>query len=209
MKDVTILYQGGSGGFALYYYLLLSGQYQFDIETTHKMIAEQFPEELSANPSTWKSKEFWPNNIELKQTKGPKLFLICNPLFNADMYQVNQSTCINTHRILLYTNIHLQLRLAYEKQAYWFTEVSRQKFNAPAKTSQYLRQILKGGQNHFDPDLAQIKKLFKPDQRVRLEDFVNSKTLDNFPEPTQVQIDFLTQWTKLQPVKALNLIKTH
>lgn len=27
-KDITILYQGGSGGFALFYYLLLSGKYQ-------------------------------------------------------------------------------------------------------------------------------------------------------------------------------------
>ena len=206
MTDVTILYQGGSGGFALYYYLLLSGNYQYNIDCIQSMIAQQFPTDLSAVPSMWKSKEFWPNNIELKKKSGPKLFLICNPLFNPDVYSTNQTVCDNTYKILLYTDIHLQLRMAYEKQAYWFTPVSRQEFNAPASNKQYIRQIIQSSKSYnnsqVDPAVLEIVDKFAPDLIVDLKTFIGSGTLDNFPRPTQDQFNFLTYWKSLQPVKA-------
>ena len=210
MKDVTILYQGGSGGFALYYYLLLSGKYQYNIETVQSMITQQFPAELSINPYTWKDTEFWPNNLELKKANGSKLFLICNPLFNPDVYETNQSISSNTYKILLYTNIHLQVRMAYEKQAYWFTAVSRRHFNAPNDTKQYLKQILSGSKSYYDkdvdPELLNLITKFSPDQITQLEDFVNSTVLVNFPSTNRYQLDFLDYWKSLQSIKATQLL---
>ena len=53
MTDVTIFYQGGSGGFALYYYLLLSGNYQIDTSTAWKIINDQYnPDFLQKDYST-------------------------------------------------------------------------------------------------------------------------------------------------------------
>ena len=206
MTDVTIFYQGGSGGFALYYYLLLSGIYQIDIPTAQTMVNIQFSDKLSSNTKKWKEQEFWPNNVELKKQTGPKLFLICNPLFTADMYDQNKWVSDNTYKILLYTDIHLQLRMCWEKQAYWFTEVSKQQFNASDDNQQYFRQII-GSSKEFkgsqvDPMILDIIDHFTPDQIVRLEDFINTGALDNFARPNQQQIDFLNHWRQLQPGKA-------
>lgn len=70
-EDVTILYQGGSGGFGLYYYLLLTGQFQHSVEETWRQIHYQFPVDLATDPGTWKTRELWPDNHQLKQTPGP------------------------------------------------------------------------------------------------------------------------------------------
>lgn len=206
MKDVTILYQGGSGGFALYYYLLLSGQYQYDIPTVQSMIAQQFPKELATNPSNWKNKEFWPDNLSLKKTTGPKLFLICNPLFNLKMYEINQTVSRDTYKILLYTDIHLQLRMAWDKQAYWFTKVSREHFSAPSSNTKYIRQILDTAVDNYDPMVSQIKEIFRPDQTLRLEEFIQLSSVTGFDVPTNEQLKFLKHWYYLQSAKAKNLL---
>ena len=206
MTDVTILYQGGSGGFALYYYLLLSGKYQYDIETVNNMVEEQFSNRLSTAPHTWKEKEFWPDNTALKQLSGPTVFLICNPLFDPGMYKTNQLVSNGTHKILLYTDIHLQLRMAYEKKAYWFTSISKQHFNAPASTKKYLQQILNTSASYnniqVDPMVPKIIDTFFPEQIIRLDDFIELNAVDNFSNPTQLQLDFLSRWKSLQPAKA-------
>ena len=145
MTNITILYQGGSGGFALYYYLLLSGNYQYTIAETQQLISQQFQDNLKNFPEQWKNKEFWPDNQQLKNQDGSKVFLICNPLFNPDMLTTNLDISDRTHKILLYVDLKLQLRMAYEKQAYWFTKVSKTKFSAPDKLNQYLRQIIISG----------------------------------------------------------------
>lgn len=212
MNNVTIFYQGGSGGFALYYYLLLSGQYQYDIATVKSMIAEQFPEQLKTAPITWKNLEFWPNNIELKHQSGNKVFLICNPLFDPLRYETNKKISDDTYKILLYTDLHLQLRLAYEKNAYWFTKVSREYFNAPANTKEYMRFIINSGKYYndtlVDPVLPDIIDKFNPTQIVRLEELINTKILPSFSEPTQHQVDFLNYWHSLQPTRAIRMLKS-
>ena len=208
MKDVTIMYQGGSGGFALYYYLLLSGQYQYDIPTVQSMIAQQFPKELATNPGNWKNKEFWPDNLSLKKTTGPKLFLICNPLFNPKMYEINQTVSRDTYKILLYTDIHLQLRMAWDKQAYWFTKVSREYFNAPSTDTPYIRHILDTAVDNYDPMVSQIKKLFNPNLLVCLEEFVKLKKITDSDTPTQEQREFLKYWKSIQSAKSLRLIES-
>lgn len=200
-KDVTVIYQGGSGGFALYYHLLLTGNFQIDATEAQSMIARQFPQELASKPRQWKETEYWPSNVKLSDSLHPQLFLICNPLFDPCMYNINQSICNNTFKILLYTDIHLQLRLAWEKQAYWFTKVSRQQFNAPANTKQYCRQIIKSAVTYngtlVDPMVPKIINLFNPDQIIRLDSLIAKQT------------DFLQYWVSLQPKKAQTLISQY
>jgi len=210
MKDVTILYQGGSGGFALYYYFLLSGQYQYSIETVQHMIAQQFPAELSTNPTNWKAKEFWPNNTELKKSDKPQVLLICNPLFNNDMYDTNQEVSNNTYKILLYADIHLQLRMSYEKQAYWFTKISRTKFNAPVNNKTYIKQIINSSISYnnytVDPDVPKIIEQFSPNHCVNLKEFIKTKIMPEFDLPNSNQLTFLDQWLSIQPAKSKFLL---
>ena len=212
MKDVTILYQGGSGGFALYYYLLLTGQYRFDMETVQSMIAQQFPSELAMTPANWKDNEFWPDNFKFKSQSGSTVFLICNPLFNSDMYKQNIQISCNTYRILLYTDLKLQLRMAYEKNAYWFTPISRRQFNAPNNTKHYIKQIIDSGVLYnncvIDPMIPEIVKYFVPDQLVNLADFIKTKTIPGFASPGQQQIDFLNHWQSIQTAKSTILLNS-
>jgi hypothetical protein len=201
--DVTILYQGGSGGFALYYYLLLTGQFQYTIEQTWQMINHQFATDLIVNPRSWKSRELWPNNTELKNQPGPRLFLICNPLWNDHMLTVNHSISDHTYKIMLYTSLKLQLRLAWEKRAYWFTDVSRSACAAPDNDQQYIRRIKQSRVNYHgvavDPVVPKIITQFSPIQILRLEDFVSGPA-----DPDQR--DFLNLWISLQPKKARRLM---
>ena len=201
--DVTILYQGGSGGFALYYYLLLTGQFQHSIDQTWELIHHQYPNDLLINTRSWKNNECWPNNLELKRQSGARLFLICNPLWDTDMIKVNHDVSDNTHKILLYTSIDLQLRMAWEKRAYWFTNISRQVLQAPDSDQQYIRQIKQSAVDFdtikVDPLVPKIIDEFAPDKVISLKEFITA------PASTD-QRRFIDLWIKLQPKKSLRLM---
>ena len=199
-EDVTILYQGGSGGFALYYYLLLTGRFQHSIKETWDQIHYQFPTKLINDPSTWKTHELWPDNHLLKQTSGPNLFLVCNPFWG----DYNRSIPNDTHKILLYTDLHLQLRMAWQKRAYWFTDSSRQAFDAPNNDREYIRWILRNGVDFngvtVDPRVPDIIEQFVPDNILKLQDFVCGTANTD-------QRKFLDHWIGLQPKKVLRLMQ--
>jgi hypothetical protein len=203
-QDVSILYQGGSGGFVLYYYLLLTGQFQHSIEETWQLIDQQFPAELACNHRDWKRFEIWPNNQELKTTTGRKLFLVCNPIWG----DFNRDIPTDTYKIFLYTSLYLQLRMAWEKKAWWFFELVRKLHQAPDNNQIYIREIITkaatfNGQK-VDPYVPEIAQYYNPEYIVKLEDFVKQKKL--IEEPTQDQLKFLDRWIGLQPKKALRLM---
>ena len=202
-EDVSILYQGGSGGFALYYYLLLTGEFQHSIEDAWQQIHYQFSSDLADNPNTWKTRELWPDNVALKKQSGPRLFLICNPLWNDHMIEINHAISDDTHRILLYTSLKLQLRMAWEKRAYWFTDVSRQAFAAPDTDREYIRRILRSGvpfhDTQVDPQVPAVIEEFRPNKIIRLEELVSQPA-------TPDQRRFLDHWFKLQPKKSQQLM---
>jgi hypothetical protein len=207
-KDVTILYQGGSGGFALFYFLLLSEKFVTGLKNKNiqQLIDIQYPDRLATEPRKWKHNEFWPDNNWCKTLPGRKLFLICNPLWNNKIAEQNLKLSEHTHKILLYTDFKLQLRMCWEKQAYWFTDISKKAFNAPSSTGKYLKQIIQTQHNGFDPELERIQKTFYPDQQVDLKDFVSTKHIVNFDPPNSQQLDFLNRWIQLQPTKVKNLL---
>lgn len=202
-KDVTILYQGGSGGFALFYFLLLSEKFVTGIDNKdiQQLVDTQYPTCLATEPEKWKHTEFWPDNNWCKTLSGRKLFLICNPLWNSEIAEQNLKLSEDTHKILLYTDFKLQLRMCWEKQAYWFTDISKKAFNAPSSTKKYLKQIIQTRHNDFDPVLERIQTTFCPDQQVDLKDFVSTKNIVNFDLPNSKQLDFLNRWIQLQPIK--------
>lgn len=202
--DVTILYQGGSGGFALYYYLLLTGKFQHSIEETWEKIHYQFPTKLIDEPSAWKTRELWPDNHELKKTPGSNLFLVCNPFWG----DYNRSIPNGTYKILLYADLHLQLRMAWNKRAWWFTNETRNLINAPDNNHVYIRQIIKNS-NVFDgvpvdPKVNKIVQHYMPNKIVNLKDFVGNKNIGDVPNHHQLK--FLDHWIGLQTKKALYLL---
>jgi hypothetical protein len=203
-KDCTIFYQGGSGGFALYYYLLLTGEFQHSTEETWELIHNQFPSDLATDPGIWKTRELWPDNLALKKQSGPRLFLICNPLWNDHMIKVNHAICDDTYRILLYAPLKLQLRMAWEKRAYWFTDVSRQAFAAPNNDQEYIRWILESGVDFdgtiVDSCLPKIVNEFAPDKIVKLHELLSEPA-------TRAQKKFLDHWISIQPKKARDLMQ--
>lgn len=209
-KDVTIIYQGGSGGFMLFYYLLLSGNYTTGLPfiDTHKgveyYISQQFKKETEL--AKWKTTEFWPDNLKCKntQTEKSKLFLICNPLFNSDKLKENLEIANGTDVVLLYTDLKTQLRLAYEKRAYWFTETSKNYFSAPVNEKEYIKNILKNyaefNQEKVDPVVPLIIDTFKPTEIIKLQNLIKNNCNER-------QRTFINHWLSLQPGKAkLNIL---
>lgn len=208
MDDVTILYQGGSGGFVLFYYFLLSGRYETGLEGDYKELSKkQFPLYLMNNYQHWKEFEFRPDNSQCKKrtTSNPKLFLMCNPSSH-DLTDYNLLISKNTYKILIYTDIKLQLRMSYEKQAYWFYKNNPSRPKHSTNYLGYMRDILRNSNSGFDPMLDEVKSKFLPNQTVRLEDFIHSKSVPGFDSPNCDQLNFLDHWINLQPQKALRLL---
>ena len=208
--DVTIFYQGGSGGFALYYYLLLSGKFHMDIETAWDKIRHQYPSHLVDDPRSWKHSELWPDTVVVKKLSGPRLFLVCNPMWNTDMITLNHAICDGTHKIFLYTSLKLQLRMAWEKRAYWFSKWSFKYFDAPDCGQEYLRRIKQSGVEFndmiVDPRVPEIIEEFRPNELLRLQDLLSQRALLSEPaNPDQHR--FLDLWISLQPKKALHLLQ--
>ena len=208
MQDTTLFYQGGSGGFLFFYYMLLSGEYTtgLDMNNIEHYIKDQFHSELVTDKKSWKvNSEHWPNNTKCKTqvSDKPKLFLVCNPTFYS--YYINkelQNIVSDTKTVLLYTDLRTQLRMAYNKQAYWFSELSRTKFNRSLYSNkQYIRKILSSGvswRNEIvDPELPKIEKLFPNIELVSLKDL-----LQNYPKNTKQQ-QLIDRWLSLHTDKEL------
>ena len=201
----------------MYYYLLLTGRFQYSIKETWDRIHYQFPSDLATDPATWKTHELWPpsgpGTRVLEQSSGPNLFLNCNPL--SGYYNRKDPNIYNqpspedrpdpdsTYKILLYTDLHLQIRMAWEKRAYWFTNSGRESFRAPTCNREYIRWILQSGVEFngimVDPRIPNIIEYYKPEKIVRLQDFIVGPSNAD-------QKKFLDHWINLQPKKALRFI---
>jgi hypothetical protein len=200
VRDITIIYQGGSGGFLFYYYLMLTREF-YNSESAKFLVDMQYPDSLKGNRTAWKAYEYAINNVELKRfcTEFRKLYLICNPLFNHDMLESNIHTLNNTTKILLYTDLRTQLRMAYDKKAYWFTDVSRKEFNAPESNYKYIRSILKSGVQFrgelVDPVILDVIKKFGVVHIVSLRTLLKRQT------------ELVDKWIDLQSEKAILCLK--
>jgi len=119
-----LVYDGGSGGFFALHLLLLTDKFFCAFHNTNlpknrhefscqfdKIITEQWN---ISQPHLWKNKEHWPgnNSTQTLDLSGlTALFFSCNKLWD----DRNQA-----QRILIYTDIDLQLKLARFKSANYF-----------------------------------------------------------------------------------------
>lgn len=206
MKKISIVYQGGSGGFFLYYYFLLSGNYQYSIKKTWNLINLQFSTIIAENRKNWKKDEIWPNNMELINSTNPSVMLICNPLFCPDAFENNKNIIDNSYSILLKTNFRAQLRMSFEKQSYWFTEVSKKHFSASENNKEYIRKIISTSNNGYDSEILNILNSFKINQVVDIEKFIKAKKIENFPNPNIDQLKWIDYWFNLQSKKSQRLL---
>ena len=98
--------------------------------------------------------------------------------------------------------------MAWEKKAWWFTDLTRKLHQVPDNNQIYIRQIITRAatfnEQKVDPYVPEIAQYYNPEYIVKLEDFVKQKKLIN--EPTQDQLKFLDRWIGLQPKKALRLM---
>jgi hypothetical protein len=211
-EDATILYQGGSGGFFFYFYLLLTGKfisgdkliYQSNNVLSSAMlrISKQFNRELSSNTKQWKSYETWPDNeLCLKlNTDRQRLCLICNPLFNPDMFLHNSRIIEKTTPVLFYTDLDTQIRLAYDKQACWFTETSKQHYGFDGNIVKYIKMI-KSNYSYLnnvkvDPEIPKIIETFRPTY------FFNLRQVLDF-DHNSAQRFLVDRWLSLESKKSL------
>lgn len=207
-QDVSILYSGGSGGFALFYYFMLSGIYKTGLKSNniHQLIDQQFSPDLVRNPAKWKLNEQWPDNKKCKlYAKSPRLFLICNPCLQnstAENLEITKGSIV----YLLTTDIHTQIRLAWEKKAKWFVDCNADKLQNSKDATRYIRKIFKSAHNNQDPELPLIRQAFKPDYEINLQEFLRSKTVPGLPAANADQIKFLDHWLNIQPKKAKKLL---
>lgn len=194
-NDITILYQGSSGGFLLYYLILLERK---DPKLVWDQIYKQFPEHLKYDRSTWKETELWPDN-------NSDVRLICNPFFCKEMDEHNKLTAKDTFVILLFTDLKTQLRLAYDKSSYWFTDVSKKQFNAPNNNITYIRRIISTHTTYegtiVDPMVPRIIEEYNPIILFKLQDILDKQYMFN-----EEQQKFIKYWLSLQSNKSLRYL---
>jgi len=215
-SDITIVYQGGSGGYFLYYLLLLSGQFisgeesiiESNGNTTEvwKLINDQFPLSLQNQNDVWKHTEHWQDNRLCANTKTSKrkLYLICNPLFAPKRYENNKWITSISTPVLMYTDIKTQLRLAYDKRAHWFapdpTKVCNPSFNSLWRYMHHIckdRTIFEG--KEVVSILPKIVSVFNINHTVYLQDILGG-LLD---EPYR---HFAELWFSLHSPRARKLL---
>lgn len=120
-KSLNLVYGGGSGGFLVFHLLLLTGKF-FCIFKQKRAAdnQEEFYYQMQnviedqwhiTEPNLWKTKEHWPDNGSTR-THGiaghNAIYLSCNKIWQDDD---------QAHRLLVYTDIDLQLKLSQYKRA--------------------------------------------------------------------------------------------
>lgn len=112
LDDLYLGYVGGCGGFFALHLLLLSNRYNCSLEQPFDQILES--QWSIKNAAHWKHTEVWPNNIKtLEEFNSPRLFFECNPV-------VSSWKNITTRKVLIYTDLFLQLALSKFKNASFY-----------------------------------------------------------------------------------------
>lgn len=168
-KDLNLLYSGGSGGFILLHFLLLSDQ--FDVvfknnKSYHDAVKWQWQ---ISNSDKWKSNEYWPDNNATSKiiTDKRKIYFFCNPQQHSDL----RAYC--KYNVALYVDYASQLKLAYFKKA-WIYEKKFKCARDPKFTA--MRQLLRNWKSHYNnirdttwPKYTTIKNIQSLPKKIRRE----------------------------------------
>lgn len=187
-KDLNLLYSGGSGGFILLHFLLLSDQFDVVFKNNKScQDAVKWQWQIS-NPDKWKSNEYWPDNNATSKivTDKRKIYFYCHPQQHPDLGSYCQ------YNAALYVDYASQLKLAYFKKA-WIYEKQHKCAQNPKFTE--LRQLLHSWKIHYNnirdeswPKYVGIKNINSLTEHIKnelLEDPHTQKFLDyRHYEPT-------------------------
>lgn len=181
-NDIKLLYTGGSGGFIVLHYLLLTKKYQINIVnsvfTIEKIIEKQW---AIKNSTLWKNHEIAPSNPLTKLLPSPRLYFFCNPTDTADYHG---------DHLVVYTDLASQIKLAQYKNANWFT---------PNTFYSQARRLLLTWRIHYQsikdpswPDCSSWRKV------NRLPEYIKNEIISN-----EHHLFFVGQESKL---KSVNLV---
>jgi len=142
------------------------------------------------NPSRWKSTEIWPSNSDtLNSTcdlRPHKVFFTCNDIESWLQWPGK--------KVVLYTDIRTQTRLAMYKKAWKYTNPEKKYLKTKISLSSAKNYL---GELVWDKALPALQQA---DYTVRLQDFVKSM-LDS--KSTQTQKDFTNFWLSQHPTDLL------
>ena len=138
MKDLTLSYSGGSGGFLLLHLLLLSEKYYSSFGNNSLSDILDFQWNINDHKK-WKQSEIWPddNQTYLATSSLRKLYVVVNP---DHRFPINYPS----KQLMLYTDIRSQLELAYFKKAHWFVNDRTKSLNIAL-----FKRALKDWKNHY------------------------------------------------------------
>jgi hypothetical protein len=199
LSNTTILYQGGSGGFLFFWYMMLSGKYvarldNLNVKPNIISVADytkmQFPQNIV--PARWRTYE--PNfNSQLNTNKNfPLLLLNC--------YNTSTNIVQNDKIIIFYTDVRTQLRLAYDKSVYIFRNVySKNKQRIDARNHIKYPIIFNNhaisGLTHAMIDRHELS------EKIYLQDFLRNDSVLRANETIE-QTKFVNHWLSLHSPKA-------
>jgi hypothetical protein len=124
MKDLSLHYAGGSGGFIALHLILLTKKYFCSFLDTPFINEKNFDKNFAkimddhwniSSLNSWKLSEWQPvnENTEIASTSRNKIFFHCS----------NYICEHNAETILIYTDIKSQNSLAKLKKSYWYTAI--------------------------------------------------------------------------------------
>lgn len=167
LKDISLYYFGGSGGFLLLHLLMLSDQFYCSFPPHNNV---SFTEILKKqwdvkNHHDWKKSEIWPDNhVTFSSiTDKRKIYFYCNP--------TAETIRPDTLNILLYTDIKTQLILSKYKNASYFFKFSRYA---------YLKNKIKLWRAHYNAIMAETwPKCNSIKHFNNLPEYIKTELLEN------------------------------
>lgn len=211
-NDLNLLYSGGSGGFALLHFLLMSEQFDICFPSAlnyQKVFDRQWK---ISTAELWKIPEVWPDNDLTYQTpfSKNKIYYYCNPEVNFP--DLSKAYC--NFNLVLYLDYYSQHKLARYKKAWLYLDAPP----AGIKKISQLRQFLDSWKNHYSnikgpgwPDSISIRKLkgLPADIQAEIlenphtEYFLNYRYYD-WPLPPNPIVEYFSKYPDSDPVAEFN-----
>ena len=148
-----------------------------------------------------KATEHWPNNqntlLTPRMHQKYKIYFFCNDIDQWKMYPGK--------RIVLYTDVLSQLRLALFKRANWFFRSTLQ-----INDRQIIRKILKNNitkinNEYIHTDL--VPAFDSADQIIKIQDLIADPTSVLGIAPTDDHVKFQNHWKSLHPAQLIEKCK--
>lgn len=162
MKELTIQYGGGSGGFLLLHLILLGSKYRclFKGDQEFDLL---FKEQWNIQDHhQWKSSEVWPNNpATLASDFKNRIYFCCNPGDTTFPFEARG------RRIVLYTDLRSQIKLCRYKNSYFYSPKSA--WSRDLELQRLWRNHYNNIKDPFWPKCLSTRQFFSLPEHIRKE----------------------------------------